>query len=284
MQLDPLPELFVDGLHQLHAALRAQGVGEGGLKGLPLLRGGQGRLRPEHPADELPVEQLRLAHVIQRVVEVGGAVVKGGPQEAHLRRGGQPSGGFHVEGVFVGHVAQPWLPLPHGADGAQQVGVHRVGGVVQHLVVPGAEGHVIALLCQQDEVAVLPQLQVLDHRLVKLPAGGGILQLGVPEGQEPLQLLALRHLPGGEGHVHQVAAQPAGQGLSQQGQAAFHIVLVQQGQGLVHLRDDLLQGAAKPAVHVAEIVFPRAEPPAQLAHFFLVHGIPSLVQEPVFAA
>ena len=113
----PLSLLNEDDVESCLALLRKALSGG---QGLPLLRGGQGRLRPEHPADELPVEQLRLAHVVQRVVEVGGAVVKGGPQEAHLRRGGQPSGGFHVEGVFVGHVAQPRLPLPHGADGAQQ--------------------------------------------------------------------------------------------------------------------------------------------------------------------
>ena len=34
MQLQPLPQLLVDGLDQLHAALHPQSVGQGGLKGL----------------------------------------------------------------------------------------------------------------------------------------------------------------------------------------------------------------------------------------------------------
>ena len=87
MQLNALPQLLVDRLHQLHAALHPQRVGEGGLKGLSLLRGGQGRLRAKYSVDELLVEKLRLAHVVQGVIQVGRPPVKGGEQKTKLRRG-----------------------------------------------------------------------------------------------------------------------------------------------------------------------------------------------------
>ncbi|CAN3996274.1 riboflavin synthase, partial [Dysosmobacter welbionis] len=65
--LDPLAQVVVDRLHHLHAARPLQSAAQGGLKGLPLLGGGHGRLCAEHCVNELLMELVRLPAVKQGV-------------------------------------------------------------------------------------------------------------------------------------------------------------------------------------------------------------------------
>ena len=163
---------------------------------------------------------VRPAAVEQGVVQVGGPVVEGGEEEAVLRRG-HGLGDAAVELVVPGEVPQAGLALLHRADGAQQVGEHRVA--VQLQVVLALDGDIVGVVCQQQQVVAL-EIQSLGGLFVKGPAGLCVLQARAAQGHEQPVLLAVRHLLGGEHQVDEVFPQPAGERLPQQGEVLLGLL------------------------------------------------------------
>ena len=208
----PVQQPLMDGLDHLHRAGVPQPLPQGGLEGLLLLGGGHGGLGVEDGVDELLMDLIRLFGVEQGVVQIGGPAVKGGEQEAQLRRGHHLAGPA-VELVLPGEVAQLHLAVLHRADAADQIGEHRVRVLLKPVVLPTA-GHVVGVVSQQDQIVPV-QLQGVDDFAVEGLPGLGVLQLGVPQGGEELVLLAVRHLLGGKDDVNELLAQGAGQGFLQ---------------------------------------------------------------------
>ena len=272
MFLDPLAQVVVDRLHHLHAARPLQSAAQGGLKGLPLLGGGHGRLCAEHCVNELLMELVRLPAVKQGVVKVGRPVIKGREQKAKLRLAHDLLLHRDVELVLPMEVSQLRRPILHRADAADEVAEHLFAGIPVYLAVLAPVGHIIGVGPQQDQIVVLPHVQGADDLLVKGIPGLRVLQLGRPQGGEQAVLLAVRHLLGGKHDVNQVPAQGAGQGLFQQAQVFFRLLLGHEAQGLVDIGDDLAAAVHIAAVNTADGALLRPEPAAQLTQLSLVHG------------
>ena len=75
----------MDRLYHLTATLVGQGVAQQGLERLLLRGGGHGGLPPEHRLHQLRVVLAAVPGVVEGVIQVGAAVVKGGKEEAQLR-------------------------------------------------------------------------------------------------------------------------------------------------------------------------------------------------------
>ena len=83
---DHVPQLAVDGLDHVIAAILRQRLPQEGLKGLLLDGGRHGRRGAEQGVNELQVVLPDVPGVVEGIIEVGGALVKGGEEEACLRR------------------------------------------------------------------------------------------------------------------------------------------------------------------------------------------------------
>ena len=269
---DLIPQPLMDRLDHLHAAGVLQGVGQGALESLPLLRGEQRRLRMKDRVNELLVDLVGLFGVEQGVVEVGGPVVKGGKEESQLRRGHNLAGDTAVELVLPGKKAQLQLSVLDRADAADDIGEHRVGGVVLRLAVSALVGDVIGVVGQEDQVVAPLHVQGLYHLLIEGLPDRPVLQLGVPQPHEQPVLLAVRHLLGRKHNVDEVPPRGAGQSFLQQAQVLLRLLLGHRAQGLVQIGDDLPIAIDITAVDVADGAPLRAKPAAQLTDLFLVHG------------
>ena len=148
--------------------------------------------------------------VVEGVIEVGRAAVKGREQEAQFRCGDRPVRPAQVEGWLLGLVGQGGLGLLDRADAADDVGKLVLRGVVQAAAVLPAIGDVIDLVGQQDNIVGF-QREGGGDGLVKSVQGLGILQGGIPQGRKKPVLVAVGHLLGAEGDVNEVAALGSGQ-------------------------------------------------------------------------
>ena len=215
----------------LHAVLISPAVHESGL-------------------DTLPVGVLTGLHVVgvvQGVVNIGGAVIKGREQEAQRRGGNKLIHSPVVEGLFLRDVVQPALGLLHRADGAQDVGIGLVGVVLLKGIVPGLKGHVIGVIAQQNQVVSLHNHGV-DDLLEEAVQQLVIPQLGFPQVHEQLMLGAARHLGGLEGDINQILADGAGQHPLKEGKILVPLVFRHNAGALAELRNDLLVVIDKAAI------------------------------------
>lgn len=178
---DHVPQLAVDGLDHMIAAILRQRLPQEGLKGLLLDGGRHGRRGAEQGVNELRVVLPDVPGVVEGIIEVGGALVKGGEEEACLRRRDDPVRLQVVEGIFIDKVAQGGLGQLHRADGAQDVGEHLVGGVVHPLPVFGPVGDVVGVVSQEDEIVPL-QGEGGDDPLEQGLHGLFVRQGGAPQG------------------------------------------------------------------------------------------------------
>ena len=108
--------------------------------------------RGEELVGELLVAGFRVPGVKHGFVDVGGPVVKGGEQEAHVRRGHHPILLPLMELVFAGEIAQGGLGGLHRADGAEDILEHFLRRVVHPYVVPALEGHVVTVAEQENQI------------------------------------------------------------------------------------------------------------------------------------
>ena len=75
----------MDGLHYIIAAILIQSLRQRRIKNVFLFCRRHGRLHPEQRVNDLLMQLRRVLGVEQQVIDVGGAAVKGGVQEAKLR-------------------------------------------------------------------------------------------------------------------------------------------------------------------------------------------------------
>ena len=143
--LDEVAQLGVDGLDHLEAAILLQGASQDGLERLALLGGSHGRLGAEDRFDELLVVVGNAPGIKQCAIEIGCPIVKGGEQEAHLRRGHHPIGLTVVELPFPHLEAQIGLGELHRAHAHQKIAVDLVGAIQVVEAVPGAAGHIVGV-------------------------------------------------------------------------------------------------------------------------------------------
>lgn len=233
---DHVPQLAVDGLDHVIAAILRQRLPQEGLKGLLLDGGRHGRRGAEQGVNELRVVLPDVPGVVEGIIEVGGALVKGGEEEACLRRRDDPVRLQVVEGIFIDKVAQGGLGQLHRADGAQDVGEHLVGGVVHPLPVFGPVGDVIGVVGQEDEIVPL-QGEGGDDPLEQGLHGLFVRQGGAPQGHEEPVLVAVHHLLSGEGEVDEVFGRGCRTGSGLRMAGIFPTLLGHEGQGRIKLRD-----------------------------------------------
>ena len=265
-------QLIVDRLDHLVAALLPQGVREHRGKGSLLGLGRHGSRSVEQGIDQGLMDVLHVFGIVQGVIEIGAAVVKGREQEAHLGLGYHPVGRQVVELVFLYRVAESRLGLLDGADAAQDVGVDFCGAILQFLPVLSFVRHIVGIVDQEDQIVGL-QLHCSNDLLEKFLHCLLVLELRIAQGHEQLVLCPAYHLLGLKGDVQQVLAQGPRQSLFQQAQDLLILLLGHDSKRLVKLRDDLpvLIHIAPTYVGNAAPVLPEA--PAELRHFFFVHRV-----------
>ena len=155
VQLNALAQLVVDRLHHIQAALLPQGRGEQGLKALFLLVGRHGDRGIEQGLDQGILAGFDVVGVVQSVINIGGPVVKGREQEAQNGGGHRLIHGAVVEELFLGNIVQIGLGLLHGANGANEVGIHLLGFIGIGQIILSLKGHIIAVTAQQNQVISL---------------------------------------------------------------------------------------------------------------------------------
>ena len=126
MDLQPLPQLLMDGLDHIIAALLFQRLAQSLVEGFPLVSGGHGHLGAEHRVDEILMDLLGILGVKQGVINVSGPVVKAGEHEAQLRGGHDLARGEILESALLRAVAELHLSGLHRADAAEDIAEHLV--------------------------------------------------------------------------------------------------------------------------------------------------------------
>ena len=212
-----------------------------------------------------------VAGVVERVVDVGGAIVKGGEHEAQLRGSHHPVLFAVVEFVVRGEVAQGWLCQLHGTDAAQYVIKDLFGGIVHLQVVPAAEGHVVGVVGQQDQVIAL-HLQRIDDLLIERLHAFLDLQRGVAHGGQQAVLLAVHHLIGTKDHVHKIPSGHAGQRAAEDSQIFFRFLLRKAHQRAVEHGHDFALVVDIAAADAGDGVLVKVEAAADFGNFFAIHN------------
>ena len=133
--------------------------------------------------------------------------------------------------------------------------------------------NIIALGCQQDEVAAVTHVNGVDDAAVKGFPGVGVLQRSLPQGLQQTMLVAVGNLRGGEDDVHQVPAQCAGQRLFQKPQINLLLCLRHQTHRSIYIGNDLAAAADIAAVNLCNGSAVGFKAPAQFIEFFLIHGL-----------
>ena len=152
MEFDTLTELFVDGLHYIQIALIPQSGSEQSFKALFLLRGGLRNGCIKHSLDQRFLIFLDVACIIQRIVNIGGTVVKSGKQKTDFRRGYRLVHGAIVKDFFLRNIVKIRLSLFHRANGTDQVSKGFVRGIILKGIILAFEGHIIGITAKQNQI------------------------------------------------------------------------------------------------------------------------------------
>lgn len=138
--------------------------------------------------------------------------------------------GNTVKFVVSGEISQGRLAFLRQAGAADDIGEHRVGGVLLHLAVHSSIWDVVGVMNQQDQVVAAVKVQGGDRLVIERLPDGAALQLGVPERRQQPVLLAA-HLSGGKYNIDQVSPQHAGEGFFQESQIEFRLLLRHDSKG-----------------------------------------------------
>ena len=135
-------------------------------------------------------------------------------------------------------------------------------GVFQPKAVPGAIGHVVGIMGQQDDIVGVhgqglgDGLKQRAHRLV-------VLQRRTAQRREQAVLCTVGHLLGPEGDIQQVFAQRTGKCALEQRHVFLCLLLGGQRHGLVKGGDDFPVIVDIAAPHMGDIALIRPEPAAE---------------------
>ena len=179
--------------------------------------------------------------------------------------------GSAVELVVPGKVAQLRLSRLDRADGADKIGKLRFRRILLRKIVLAAVRNVIVVVGDQKQVVRVAHVERRDHLFIEALAERIVLQLARAQGHQELVLLAFHHLLRGKHNVDQILIQRSGQRLAQKLKIFFRLRRRHQTQRFVQIGDDLAGAVDKAAVNMANRVFLRLPPAAQLAQFFLIH-------------
>ena len=259
----------MDGFHDLQVTFPVQRA-QHRLERCALLLRRHRRLYTEQALDQLRVIVRSVFRVIQHVVDIRPAAVKGREQEAELRCGGRPARRLELEALFLRAVAQRGLRGLDRADSAEDVGENGIP-VLERRAVARLEGHVIALVGQHDEIVPLDGERI-DHGLVKLPERFLVCELRLAQLHEQTVLVAVRDLLGAEGQVEQIFVDGAGECLLEQAKIKLLIVLRADRKRLPEAGENFAAVRNVAAVNGCDIGAIRAQTPPQLADLFFSHG------------
>ena len=208
--LDALADAVVHRLHQLVVAFIPERFGQQTAEGLLLLVGGAGHIRAEHGFEKGVLIYTGGLCVIQRVVYVGTAVVKGGEHKAQLRGGYHPVYLAAVEFVGVAAVTEGGFCHFYGAYGADYVGKALGGAVAVAAAVLAAPRDVIGVVGEKYEEIAL-KINAAHRSGEKFLDKSLVIRCGAAQSHQSAVLLGTVHdLTGGKGHVQQILPGSAG--------------------------------------------------------------------------
>ena len=125
---------------------------------------------------------------------------------------------------------------------------------------------------QEDHIAAVLHVNGIDHAAVKGVSQLLVLQLRLSQGGEQPVLVAVHDLLCGKGDVNQVLPQRPGQGLFQQLQVFFRLLLAEQAHRLVYGGNDLPAAVDVAAVNMADAAPVQPDAAAYFIQFSLIHG------------
>ena len=152
VHLDALSDLLMDSLNHIQITFVTQAGGEQSFKGLLLLGGGLGDGCIENRFHQSILRFLDVLGVVERIINIGRAVIKCREQEAQRRRGHHLCHSAVMEYLLLRHIMQIRLGLLHGADGAQQICIGFFRLILLEGIILTLEGNVIAVAGQQNQI------------------------------------------------------------------------------------------------------------------------------------
>ena len=171
--------------------------------------------------------------------------------------------------LLVRNVPQRRLAGLHGADGAQNVG-KDLAGIVQLRAVFCLEGHVVALVRQQNQIVVLRGKRAGDG-LAECFERSLVVQAGIAQRHEQAVFVGICNLTGSEAEVDQVFVLRTGQNAAEDGKVALLVLLTHERDRLAERGQNLAAGRNIEAAHGGHIGAVRAKSSPQLADFFGCH-------------
>ena len=124
------------------------------------------------------------AAVIQRVIDIGSAVVECREEEAQLRRTQHMTGRSTAEIMLVCDVTQGGFSVLDRTDAAEDVIEDFTGALLKDFVVAALERYIVGIGGQQDDIAVLAEIQRFNDALIERIAQPRVAQMGAAQ---PLQ-------------------------------------------------------------------------------------------------
>ena len=280
VKLDAFAELIVDGLDHVQVAVLPQSGGQQGLEAFFLLRRGHRHRGIEEGFNQGILAHLDVVGIVQRIVDIGGPIVKGREQKAQHRGGHRLIHGSIVEEFLLRHIVEIGLGLLHRADSADEIGIHLLRLVGIRNVVLSLKGHIIAVAANEDQVVSL-QSHGIDDLLEEAVEQLVVGELAFPQIHQQLVLRGpLGHLGSLEGQINEVLADRAGQHPLEQGKILVSLVLRHHAGALAELCNDLPVVIDKTAVDFCNIAAVPPQMAADLADFLIVHGATSVQKNP----
>ena len=204
-------------------------------------------------------------------MNVWAAVLKGGEQEAHVRRRDHPVRVERVKIVFTGGIAQARLGLLHRAHRAQHVAEHgfalRARGFIIHR---GFERHVVGVVQNENQEIAL-DARSGDDRVEKRVQRLVVVQRRLVETGQARVRRAVHHLVGGEGQRHEVASHVAGQRAAENLHVFFAFALRKRNQRAAKRGNHVLLAVYIAAADDHGVLALRVQAAANLRNVFFVH-------------
>ena len=274
VQLNALRQLFMHGLHHIHAALLCQRITQNGLKGLLLGIGGLGNGCMEDGVHKGFLALLDAASVIEGLVDVSCPPIKGREQKSDGRTADCIGDATVVEDLFFRNIVERCFCELHGTHSAEQ----KFEGFVGFLAVAVLfEGNIVCIAADQDQIALIQRNRFHDLT-VKAHAQFLISQVGLAKCHQKLVFRTVHDLRSLEVDVDQMLSDGAGQTFAEQAKVFVPLVFRHHTCTAAKFGDDLLAAIDIAAVNGCHITAVPADMPADLSNLFDIHNLPHLVK------
>ena len=162
--------------------------------------------------------------IIQKTVDVRGAVVKGREQKSDIRHFHDPVTDPVLNMIGLRIIAEPCLGKLHRADAAKEKFIYFVRSIKHFFPIGRFSRHIVVCM-NQNNIIIFPIIIKIDNLLIKLVQKRIILKFTVPKSQKKLLGAAGSFLLQRELHIHQIFPDSSGKRLLKQIKIFKHFLL-----------------------------------------------------------